>query len=254
MVGLTLIIFGFMLLVLVIFAGLLRYSYLLIKNIFELIGVCFYIIYDYIFVIRKDKKTGYYQKQLLRKQLEKESKEKNLEKARRDIVIGAMNFVTKMRASYPYADEGLFQEAMRELPKETCRKTMEDYEDLIKDSHNENLENRSFSSLSNTYSLVDLEDLDPIEVRSEKPITMTLYQIEDDYVIWVFNSQTNENTLLQSKDYLLIANYMVTILELQQNLRKLKESVRSIQLENIFNVKKESASNYNNINNVNRRW
>lgn len=249
MFGLTLIILGLMIFILVVFAALFKYTYLLLRGILDVIGVCTLIVYDYIFVTRKDKKTGYYQKQLLKNQLAKESKEKRMEKARKEVVIGAMNFVTKMRVSYPYANEELFQEAMYELPKETCRKSIEDYENLIRKSHIENLEKRSSSSTnSNSYSLVDLEDLDPIEVRKENPITMTLYQIKDDYVLWIFNSQTGENTLLQSKYYALIANYMITILELQQSLRKLKESVRSIQLENIFNVKKESLASSNNIN------
>lgn len=221
--------------------GLIIFGVQLIKAVINILALMWYAFYDLMFVIPKHRKSEFFLEKT-RKEVEAQyDREVAEENVRRTHVMGAMNFVTKMRVLYPLADENLFREAYENLPKESCYITPNEYEKMISESHKKNLVNQQDSKNTTTkiYTLADLDNRNPIETRTEYPITMSLYKINNDYVLLVDNVSVNEKSLFQSEDYSLMANYMMSVVELQQKLHESKISVVATQLEDIFNDKQQ---------------
>lgn len=222
---------------LIFFVGLIIFGFSLIKGAVNLLALLWYIITD-IPMLFKHRKSQYFIEETRKKVEEQQNIEQMQENARRQIVLGAMNFVTKMRVMYPLADEKYFKEAYDMLPKPSCELTPKDYEKIIAESHQVNLKKqKTVRSANKMFTLADLDNKTPIEVRQENPIIMKLYKINDQYVLWVNNMNNKENSLFQSEDYALMANYMLSVVELQQQLHHAKISVVASQLEDIFNEK-----------------
>jgi hypothetical protein len=216
--------------------GVIIFSIKLIKKLIYFLAMLWYSIYNALFVNSKHKNSEYMIKKTMKEQEKKFNKEKAEEEELRKIIVGTMQFISKMRVTYPLADEQLFEQAKENLPKNDHFITPKQYESMFAESHKNNLIKQQLKTEKrNKYNLSDLDGLEPIESKYEYPISLKLYKINDDFVLHVNNVELKEQNLFQTKNYDLMLSYMVKVVTVQQQLHQAKTSIRSTQLEDIFN-------------------
>lgn len=168
--------------------------------------------------------------------LDEEKKRQMREYERQQVYKGLMLFISELKAKYPRADKELFDRIEAEFLESTSLEPFKEYEELVKQSHIQNI-NKNKVTKSKVYTLKDLDNVKPIERKEEIPILLELYEINDDFILKVVNTSTNECNLFQTQNYPLIRRYMDRILKDQQTLLLHKQKVKSISLEDFFNEK-----------------
>lgn len=226
-----------------IFAGMLMYMWAgiiwaALRAFVILIWDIFLSCYRSMVVEPKLNENDFMENKLLEKRLEEAAQQQRHDDEilgqHNRIIRAALNSVNEMRMRYPYAEELLYEEYQRRFPSASVGQLRE-FEDKIRESHLRREMDYSVRGKTNTsYTLADLNGLNPIEQKREDPLVMKIFKINSDYLLQTNNIDTGEQCLLQSKDYFTIIRTQVKILESQNKLREAKKNIKSQEVHEIF--------------------
>lgn len=201
-------------------------GWFLLKMLWHLIqisGICAYGIldslYNELFVKQDLKRDGYLQKEMERRRLTQEIEQAKIDKMHNEqvkeqndkIVYATLQKVRELKAKYPLADEGLFNEYMDSFntrPLRICKEIAE----LIKAQHFARLEEKE----EHEYQLEDVLLMDKIEEKSQDDIVVTTYQKLNDYIILIHNAKTDIKLLYTTKDIILAKKIVENTLRMQR--------------------------------------
>jgi len=163
-------------------AFLLFASYIwnLLKTILTTLGWTVAQIWKHYKVDVPMQKNGFLEKKKLEERMiaaERELRYKNqvLEEQNK-IVTAGLRKVRELRAKYTYADEYLFGLLLRKFPVMSISE-IEQMEDEIKASHISNELINSIDTIPNkSYTLADINGLEPLEEDREDPIVVRIYK------------------------------------------------------------------------------
>lgn len=204
--------------------------------------------YKYLFVERPLEKSGYLERKRMEQEMvnaekEQRHKEQILNQQNRIIQAG-LNNVREFRVRYPYADEYLFDHFLRKFPEASVDEIKE-FENKIRESHLKNeLRNSIDIQPQITYTMADLNGVEPLEVYREEPLLLKIYKMNCDYLLLIQNLDEQSCQLIQSKDYLVIARLIAKIFEKQKQLKVYKMTIKAEQIDELNNIVSESVVNY----------
>lgn len=202
--------------------------------------------YRYKKITKQVHNSDVYKKRKLEEKILKEEKEnkhqEQILKQQNKIVKAGLNKVRNLRIRYPFANEELFQYFLKKFPSYSVD-DLNIIENNIKKSHIEN-EKIVDKNKKRNYTLNDLDNYEPLEIHRENPLVMKIYKINIDYILYIRDIDTNNIQLLQSKDYLVICTAINEILKKQKKLKKIKKSIKSENVEVLFNDIKSNRSRY----------
>jgi hypothetical protein len=129
-----------------------------------------------------------------------EEKKEDILRAAREVNEAGIAATNTLRGKYRYADASLFEQYATLYAASTLPE-LRDMEANIKASHDANMCRKNFMEPSRRrYTLSDLSDKTPIENTSEYPLTCTLYEIGNQYVMVAHNVEADTTRIFQSFD------------------------------------------------------
>jgi hypothetical protein len=217
-----------------------------IKQVSKMLWAIFMGCYQSFFVEPKLDENKYMENKLLEQRLAEAAEQKDYDEEllgkHNRIIKAAMVSSNEMRMRYPYAEELLFEEYVRQFSVLSVDQ-IKAFEDRIRESHLRREMNYAINGkVDAQYELKDLMGLTPLEYKSEGRIAFKIYKIKNDYILYINNR--GEETILQSKDYFTILRTRVKVLEEQRRLSNLDDMISSSNIKSIFNSLVDSTQDF----------
>lgn len=194
-------------------------------------------------------KEGNYQEyksnqERIQKEAELRKNDSEFLKRQNVLVNAALNCIHDLRFKYPYADEYLFEEYRYKF-QSYSEGQLKLLEEEIRKNHLNNEINYATNGKNNIqYSLNDLDSLNPIEEKIEKPLLMRIFKIDADYILYTKDLDNNQQYMVQSKDYLAILRMQNKVVEMQNKLKLQKEEMKAQQFNELFDSVQESTKDF----------
>lgn len=187
-------------------------------------------------MIEELQKNDYLNSKEIQKRIIEQDNEKNrnsnIVNGQNEIATAAINKTNRLRIKYPFANEDLFKLYLSRFPF-ALQDELEEIEKSIKNSNELNYKVADTSQ--KTFTMKDIENIEPIEQYRENPIVVKLYKIDNiNYVIYVRDLDNGYVSLLNSNDYIVITKTINMILNKQKQLAIRKEKISSTEIVNIY--------------------
>jgi len=178
------------------------------KQIFIPIYEMIFLLFEEIFVFRKQRKNGFLQKKELSEKIQQEEiKERNNNKVLQEenkILNACLNKVRELRLKYSRADEDLFQKYIKRFPFDSVGDLGLIEQEII-DSHC----SKERKNIEKYYSVEELKDLIPIEEYKHVSFVFKVFKIGEDYILYFRDMDSNNIQLFQSQEYKIVFEKMV---------------------------------------------
>lgn len=151
----------------------------------------------------KEKKQRKREEKMLKKAIDaKKQHEYNLHSAKL-VTQAALNGVKYLKNRFPYASQELFDKYLKNFNKMRVDEIKE-FETKIEKSH---IENKKKPIAKKQYSLSDLAHHFPVQQKSQRPCHFSLYLIDNEYIVHIYNAKDKSDLIIQTTNYHDIKKY-----------------------------------------------